>query len=102
MANLHGRKMKKGDIVYDILYGAGRVVDDGGGELNVLVSFSEDGMVRYSQDGKLSGKQRLYWSQPLVRVANGPDDVVFETTKKITDVVYEQLQEFFRKGKKAD
>jgi len=41
MSSLNGRKMKLGDVVYDVLKGMGQVVRDGGGTLNVVVRFRE-------------------------------------------------------------
>lgn len=97
MATLHGRKMQKGDVVFDILFGAGKVIDDGGGELNVVVSFSGEGEVRYSQDGKLSGRQRLYWKQPFFKTAKGPDDALFDLSVELMGHIYEKIAEFEKK-----
>lgn len=97
MSTLHGRKMQVGDIVFDILFGAGRVIDDGGGELNVVVSFSNDGEVRYNQSGELSGRQRLYWKQPLVRTPKGPDDKLFDLVTKLSEHLYVEIEEYEKK-----
>ena len=49
--SLNGRKMQVGDIVHDILKGAGKVVNDGGGVLSVTVDFGAGGRMTFAQDG---------------------------------------------------
>ena len=91
MSSLNGRKIKKGDIVYDILNGAGRVTNDGGGVLNVTVDFGTNGTMNFTQDGKFQGKQSLYWKQPRLFQPRGPDDEPYEKTVELSKIIYDYL-----------
>lgn len=99
MTTLNGRKMAKGDIVYDVLKGAGRVVDDGGGVLNVKVDFGSNGTMSFSQDGKFQGYQRLYWKPPYLVQPRGPKDEAYEHTVALVGIIYEYFASFEAKQK---
>lgn len=94
MVTLNGRRMLEGDIVYDVLKGAGRVVDDGGGVLNVRVSFGENDIMQFSQEGKFQGHQRLYWRPPYLIQPRGPKDDAYEHTIALSRIIYEYFQSF--------
>ena len=89
MSSLNGRKMKVGDIVHDILKGAGKVINDGGGTLNVTVDFGANGKMNFTQDGAFSGVQRLYWKQPFIFKPRGPDDKPYEQAIEFAQMAYE-------------
>lgn len=91
MTTLNGRKMKVGDIVFDVVKGTGRVVDDGGGVLNVTVDFGTNGQMKFSQDGKFQGYQRLYWSNPIFIQPRGPQDTAFDEAKNLSQMIYKSL-----------
>lgn len=89
MSSLNGRKMKVGDVVHDILKGAGRVINDGGGVLNVTVDFGANGKMSFAQDGTFSGVQRLYWKEPFIFQPRGPDDESYEQAIEFAKKMYE-------------
>lgn len=91
MTTLNGRKMKVGDIVHDVLLGAGQVVKDGGGVLNVTVRFAEKREMMFAQDGTHQGVQRLYWQQPYIFQPRGPDDKAYQQAIELAKVIYETL-----------
>lgn len=91
MTTLNGLSMKRGDVVYDIIKGAGTVINDGGGVLNVTVDFGASGQMNFTQDGKFQGQQRLYWKNPVFLQARGPNDQAFDATMKLLPVLYEFL-----------
>lgn len=99
MATLNGRKMAVGDVVYDVLKGAGKVVDDGGGVLNVKVDFGPNGQMMFSQDGKFQGHQRLYWMPPYLLQPRGPKDEAYEHTIALSRMIYEYFLSFEAKQK---
>lgn len=101
MKTLNGRRMKKGDIVYDILKGSGQVVDDGGGVLNVTVRFSENSQMNFAQDGTFNGVQRLYWCAPYVFQPKGPDDEAYALTIKLAKVIYEFMSNYITRKKSS-
>lgn len=83
--------MEVGNVVYDVLKGMGKVVDDGGGVLNVTVDFGVNGQMKFSQDGKFQGNQRLYWKPPYLLQPRGPHDEAYEQTIGLLSVIYEYL-----------
>lgn len=91
MSSLNGRKMKVGDVVYDVLKGGGRVTNDGGGVLNVTVDFGAGGTMNFSQDGKFQGSQRLYWKPPYIMQPRGPDDEAYEQAVDMAKDIYAKL-----------
>lgn len=91
MTTLNGKSMKVGDIVYDVLKGAGKVIDDGGGVLNVTVDFGAGGQMKFSQDGKFQGNQRLYWKSPYLLQPRGPKDEAYEQTVALANIIYNFL-----------
>lgn len=91
MSTLNGKKMKVGNVVYDILKGAGKVIDDGGGVLNVTVDFGVNGQMKFSQDGKFQGNQRLYWKPPYLLQPRGPQDEAYEQTIALSKMIYDFL-----------
>lgn len=94
--------MKVGDVVYDVLYGSGRVINDGGGVLTVVVDFGSHGQMSYSQDGKFGGVQRLYWQAPYLLQPRGPDDEAYEQTIALMQSIYQHFvsYETVKKGTK--
>lgn len=88
MTALNGRKMAVGDIVFDVVKGSGRVTDNGNGVLNVTVDFGINGQMRFSQDGKFQGHQRLYWKPPVIIQARGPNDEAFDEAVKLLKMIY--------------
>lgn len=89
---LNGRKMRKGDTVYDILKGAGQVVNDGGGVLNVTVDFGvKGGRMSFAQDGTFQGARRLYWKPPYIVEPRGPVDEPYEKAVALFRVIYEHF-----------
>lgn len=92
MSSLNGRKMRVGDVVHDILKGAGRVVNDGGGVLNVTVDFGAGGQMSFAQDGTFGGVQRLYWKQPYIFQPEGPDDEAYELAVTFARQAYEWVK----------
>ncbi len=94
MSSLNGRKMKVGDIVHDILKGAGKVINDGGGELNVTVDFGANGKMNFAQDGTFSGVQRLYWKPPFIFQPRGPDDKPYEQAIEFAQMAYEWFKNY--------
>lgn len=91
MSSLNGTKMKVGDIVHDVLKGAGQVVNDGGGKLNVTVRFSNGNEMSFAQDGTWQGAQRLYWKAPYIFQPRGPNDKAYEQAIILSRVIYETL-----------
>lgn len=91
MTTLNGKKLAVGDVVYDVLKGAGRVIDDGGGVLNVTVDFGTNGQMKFSQDGKFQGNQRLYWKPPLWLQPRGPQDEAYDQAVALTKMIYDFL-----------
>lgn len=89
MTTLNGKRMAVGDVVYDILKGAGKVIDDGGGVLNVTVDFGVGGQMKFSQDGKFQGNQRLFWKPPYLIQPRGPKDDAYEQTIALSNLIYE-------------
>ncbi len=98
MSTLNGRKMKVGDVVYDVLKGAGQVVADGGGVLNVKVRFDENDEMMFPQDGKVHGRQRLYWKEPYIFMPRGPDDEAYDEAIDLAKVIYNRLVARERRG----
>lgn len=96
---INGRKIKKGDVVFDVLKGSGIVVNDGGGVLNVTVRFSEGNEMNFAQDGTFQGVQRLFWSKPFPLQAKGPEDEAYELTVKLAKVIYEFLANYVLRKK---
>lgn len=94
--SLHGYKMEEGDVVYDILKGAGSVVKDGGGKLNVLVEFGENDRMSFTQEGMFNGIQRLYWTDPFLFPPTVPDDQAYLDTLELAKVIYEKLKRMER------
>lgn len=91
MSSLNGRKMKLGDVVYDVLKGMGQVVKDGGGVLNVVVRFKEGDEVSYAQDGTFQGCKRLYWKPPYILEPRGPEDQAYDDAIALLTPIYEKL-----------
>lgn len=91
MSSLNGRKIKLGDVVYDVLKGMGQVVKDGGGMLNVVVRFKEGDEVSYAQDGTFQGCKRLYWKPPYILEPRGPDDKAYDDAIALLTPIYEKL-----------
>lgn len=89
--SLNGRKMQVGDMVYDILKGAGRVIDDGNGVLNVRVEFSKGDTMSFAQDGIAHGVRRLYWKPPVVLEPTGPNDKAWEDAMSLVLPIYQKL-----------
>lgn len=94
MTTLNGKKMQKGNVVYDILKGAGKVIDDGGGVLNVTVDFGSSGQMKFSQSGEFQGHQRLYWREPYIIQPRGPNDPAYEKAVELMKLIYEQLRSY--------
>lgn len=88
MSSLNGKKMQVGNIVYDVLKGAGKVIDDGGGVLNVTVDFGVNGKMNFGQDGTFQGHQRLYWKPPYLIQPRGPQDEAYEQTVALSQMIY--------------
>lgn len=100
MSSLNGIKVKVGDVVYDILKGAGRVIDDGGGVLNITVDFGPTGgTMRFGQDGTFQGHQRLYWKPPYILQPRGPNDIPYEQTTALLAMIYDFLVSYETKEK---
>lgn len=99
MSSLNGRKMQVGDIVYDLLKGAGKVTNDGGGVLNVTVSFGQNGVMNFSQDGKFQGVQRLFWQPPYLIQPRGPNDEAYEKAVGLANVIYDYLVSYENRKK---
>lgn len=93
MSSLNGRPMREGDVVHDILKGAGKVINDGGGVLNVTVDFGANGRMTFAQDGTFGGVQRLYWKQPFVFTPRGPDDKAYDRTIEFAKQAYEWFKQ---------
>lgn len=91
MAGLNGRQIKKGDVVHDVINGAGRVVDDGGGVLNITVDFGTNGRMNFTQEGKFHGKQRLFWAPLPTIQARGPNDEPYEKAMEMAQLIYAHL-----------
>lgn len=89
MSTLNGKKMQVGNVVYDVLKGAGKVIDDGGGVLNVTVDFGSHGQMNFSQDGKFQGYQRLYWKPPYLIQPRGQQDEAYEQTVALSKIIYD-------------
>lgn len=94
MTTLNGKKMQKGNVVYDILKGAGKVIDDGGGVLNVTVDFGSSGTMKFSQSGKFQGYQRLYWREPYIIQPRGPNDPAYEKAVGLMKIIYDHLRSY--------
>lgn len=94
MSSLNGRKMQVNDIVHDILKGAGKVVHDGGGVLNVTVDFGASGRMNFAQDGTFGGVQRLYWKPPFIFQPRGPDDEPYEQALEFAKMSYEWFKNY--------
>lgn len=93
MSSLNGRKMKLGDVVYDVLKGIGQVVRDGGGTLNVVVRFREGDELSYAQDGTFQGEKRLYWKPPYILEPRGPNDKAYDDAIALITPIYNKLVE---------
>lgn len=102
MTTLNGTKMAVGNVVYDVIKGAGRVVDDGGGVLNVTVDFGAGGTMRFSQDGKFQGQQRLYWKPPYLMQPRGPQDEPYEQTIALSKIIYDFLVSYETRKKGSE
>lgn len=96
---INGRKIQKGDVVFDILKGSGIVVNDGGGVLNVTVRFKEGNEMNFAQDGTFQGVQRLFWQPPFPLQAKGPQDEAYDLTVKLSKVIYEFLSNYVLRKK---
>ena len=97
--SLNGRNMQVGDIVHDILKGAGKVVNDGGGVLSVTVDFGAGGKMSFAQDGTFGGVQRLYWKQPYIFQPEGPDDEAYELALDLAKKTYEWVKSYEKRNK---
>lgn len=94
--SMNGYKMEVGDVVYDVLKGAGKVIKDGGGKLNVVVRFGENDQMSFTQDGKFNSIQRLFWTDPFLFPPESPNDQAYLDTLELAKVIYEKLKRMDR------
>lgn len=102
MVSLNGREIQVGDVVYDILKGAGKVTDNGGGVLAVTVDFGESGTMKFAQDGTFQGVQRLYWKAPYVFQPRGPSDEPYELAIQLSQLIYNFLVQYEKRKTDID
>lgn len=62
---MDGSRVISGDVVFDLLLGAGKVETIGpGGDFRV--QFADDRFMTYTSEGFYGTTKRLFWSNPIV------------------------------------